>query len=60
MGKEDGQMKRIKPPNFAEKLLRILTASRSRGILGDTEKEYRMIFSEKGRIRADILPASIS
>jgi hypothetical protein len=54
MGKEDGQMKRIKPPNFAEKLLRILAASRSTGILGNTEEEYRMSFSEKGRFRADI------
>jgi putative ABC transport system permease protein len=47
-------MKRIKPPKFAERILGILSSSRRTGILGDTEEEYRMILSEKGRFRADV------
>ena len=48
------QMKRIKPPKFAERILGMLFSSKKTGILGDTEEEYRMIFSEKGRLRADV------
>ena len=47
-------MKRIKPPKFAERILGMLFSSKKTGILGDTEEEYRMIFSEKGRLRADV------
>ena len=54
LGEEDRQMKRTKPPKFAERLLSILSSSRKIGILGDTEEEYRLILSEKGRFRADM------
>jgi putative ABC transport system permease protein len=47
-------MKRISPPKLAERILSILATSRKTGILGDTEEEYRMILSEKGRIRANM------
>jgi len=47
-------MKRIKPPKFAERILGILSCSKKTGILGDSEEEYRMILSEKGRFRADV------
>lgn len=46
-------MKRTKPPKFAEKILGILSSSKKTGILGDTEEEYLMVLSEKGRFRAD-------
>jgi putative ABC transport system permease protein len=54
LGREDQQMKRTKPPKFAERILSILSSSKKIGILGDTEEEYRMILSEKGRFKADI------
>jgi hypothetical protein len=47
-------MKRTKPPKFAERILSNISSSRKTGILGDTEEEYRMIFSEKSRFKADI------
>lgn len=47
-------MKRTKPPKSAERILSILSSSKKTGILGDTEEEYRMILSEKGRFRADL------
>ncbi|UCC39307.1 MAG: ABC transporter permease [Candidatus Aminicenantes bacterium] len=47
-------MKRTGPPKLAERILSILSTSRKIGILGDTEEEYRMILSEKGRFRADM------
>jgi putative ABC transport system permease protein len=47
-------MRRTKPPKFAERILSILSSSKKTGILGDTEEEYRMILSEKGRFRADV------
>lgn len=47
-------MKRTKPPKFAERILSLLSSSKKIGILGDTEEEYRMILSEKGRFRADL------
>jgi len=47
-------MKRTKPPKFAERILSILSASRKIAVLGDTEEEYRMILSDKGRFRADM------
>jgi putative ABC transport system permease protein len=47
-------MKRTSPQKLAEKILGILSSSKKAGILGDTEEEYRMIFSEKGRFKADI------
>ena len=47
-------MKRTGPPKFAERILGILSASRKTGVLGDTEEEYRMILSKKGRFRADM------
>ena len=47
-------MKRTKPPKFAARILSILSSSKRIGILGDTEEEYRMILSEKGRFKADI------
>jgi putative ABC transport system permease protein len=47
-------MKRARPPKFAEKILGMLSSSRKIGILGDTEEEYCMILSEKGRFRADV------
>jgi len=52
--REDCQMKRTKPPKFAERILGILSSSKKTGILGDTEEEYRMILSDKGRFRADV------
>ena len=54
LGREDRQMKRTKPPKLAEKILCILSFSKKIGILGDTEEEYRMIRSEKGRFKADV------
>ena len=54
LGRKDSQMKRTKPPKFAEKILSILSSSRKSGILGDTEEEYLMILWEKGRFRADL------
>jgi putative ABC transport system permease protein len=47
-------MKRTRPPKFAERILSILSSSRKIGILGDTEEEYHMILSEKGRFKADM------
>jgi putative ABC transport system permease protein len=47
-------MKRTGPPKLAERILGILSSSKRTGILGDTEEEYRMILSEKGRFRADM------
>jgi len=47
-------MKRAKAPKLAERILSILFSSRKIGILGDTEEEYRMILSKKGRFRADM------
>lgn len=47
-------MKRIRPPKFAEKILAILSSSKKTGVLGDTEEEYRLILSEKGRFQADM------
>ena len=47
-------MKRTKPPKFTEKILGILSSSKEIGILGDTEEEYSMILSEKGRFKANI------
>jgi putative ABC transport system permease protein len=47
-------MTRSRPPKWAEMLLGILSASRKIGILGDTEEEYYMILSERGRLRADM------
>jgi len=46
-------MKRIKPPKITERILGILSSSMKIGILGDTEEEYRLILSEKGRFRAN-------
>jgi len=54
LGREDQQMKRTKPPKFAERILSILSSSKKIGILGDMEEEYRMILSEKGLFRADM------
>ena len=54
LGREDQQMKRTKPPKFAERILSILSSSKKIGILGDTEEEYHMILLEKGRFRADM------
>jgi len=54
LGREDRQMKRTKPPKFAERILSILSSSRKIGILGDTEEEYRMILMEKSQFRADM------
>ena len=54
LGREDWQMKRTKPPKFAERILSLLSSSKKIGILGDTEEEYRMILLEKGRFKADI------
>jgi putative ABC transport system permease protein len=47
-------MKRAEAPKLAERILSILFSSRKIGILGDTEEEYRMILSKKGRFRADM------
>ncbi|MFB0566818.1 MAG: ABC transporter permease [Candidatus Aminicenantaceae bacterium] len=47
-------MKRTSPSKFAERILSILSSSKKTGILGDTEEEYRMILSERGRFKADI------
>jgi len=54
LGREGREMKRTKPPKFAEKILSLLSSSRKIGILGDTEEEYRMILSEKGRFKAHV------
>jgi putative ABC transport system permease protein len=54
LGGEKREMKRTKPPKFAERILSILSSSKKIGILGDTEEEYRMILPEKGRFRADM------
>jgi len=54
LGRESWQMRRIKPPKFAEKILSILSSSRKIGVLGDTEEEYRMIRLKKGQFKADI------
>jgi putative ABC transport system permease protein len=47
-------MKRTGPPKLAERILSVLSTSRKIGVLGDTEEEYRLIFPEKGRFRADM------
>ncbi|MBN1273019.1 MAG: ABC transporter permease [Candidatus Aminicenantes bacterium] len=47
-------MKRTNPPKFAERILSILSFSSKIGILGDTEEEYRLILSKKGRFKADM------
>ncbi len=47
-------MKRTKPPKFAERILGFLSSSKKTGILGDTEEEYSMILTDKGRFRADL------
>jgi putative ABC transport system permease protein len=47
-------MKRITPPKFAARILGLLSSSQKIGILGDTEEEYRLIRSEKGRFKANI------
>jgi len=47
-------MKRAKAPKLAERILSILFSSRKICILGDTEEEYRMILSKKGRFKADM------
>jgi putative ABC transport system permease protein len=47
-------MKRTGPSKLAEWILSILSASRKIGVLGDTEEEYSMILSEKGRFKADM------
>ena len=54
LGRENRKMKRTRPPKIAERILDILSSSRKIGILGDTEEEYRMILSEKGRFRANV------
>jgi len=47
-------MKRTKPLKFTEKILSTLSSSQKTGILGDTEEEYHIILSEKGRFKADL------
>ena len=47
-------MKRTGPPKLAERILSILATSGKTGVLGDTEEEYRLILSEKGRFKADM------
>jgi putative ABC transport system permease protein len=47
-------IKRTKPPKLAEKILSLLSSSRETGVLGDSEEEYRMMLSEKGRFKADV------
>jgi len=54
LGRKDQQMKRTESPKCAERILSILYSSKKTGILGDTEEEYRMILSERGRFRADL------
>ena len=54
LGRKNRQMKKTGPPKLAERILSILSTSRKIGILGDTEEEYRMILSEKGRFMADV------
>jgi len=54
LGRENRKMRRTKPPKFAARILSLLSSSKKTGILGDTEEEYRMIRSEKGRFKADV------
>ena len=45
-------MKHKHPPHLAEKILGLISSSRKTGVLGDTEEEYRLLLSRKGRLSA--------